>query len=76
MPFAPRKAPQGTNPAVLLLEKTVVAPPGVESNNGVAMLVSFEEQADAQCHTFVGRPFLAAGRLRRHLEFLHFLTHD
>ncbi len=24
MPFAPRKAPQGTNPAVLLLEKTVV----------------------------------------------------
>jgi hypothetical protein len=39
-----RKEPQGMNPAILLLEKTVLRPKGVEPKNGVAMLVSFEEQ--------------------------------
>ena len=42
-----KREPQGENPAILVLEKTVFAPSGTESNNGVAMLVSFEEQANS-----------------------------
>ena len=43
-----KKEPQGVNPAILVLEKTVFAPAGTEPSNGVAMLVSFEEQANSQ----------------------------
>jgi hypothetical protein len=44
-----KKEPQGINPAILLLEKTVIAPPSAEPANAVAILVSFEEQADPRC---------------------------
>ena len=43
-----KKEPQGVNPDILLLEKTVVAPRAIEPANAVAMLVSFEEQANSQ----------------------------
>jgi hypothetical protein len=42
-----KKEPQGLNPAILVLEKTVFAPSRSEPNNEVAMLVSFEEQVNS-----------------------------
>jgi hypothetical protein len=42
-----KKEPQGVNPAILVLEKTVFAPARTEPNSEVAMLVSFEEQANS-----------------------------
>jgi len=38
-----KKHPQGTNPMVLLLEKTVVAPTGIEPDHVATMPVYFEE---------------------------------
>jgi hypothetical protein len=38
-----RKVPQGINPEILLLEKTVVAPTTVEPDHVVTIEVSFEE---------------------------------
>jgi hypothetical protein len=38
-----RKVPQGINPEILLLEKTVVAPAGIEPDHVVTIEVSFEE---------------------------------
>ena len=43
-----KKEPQGRNPAILLLEKTVLCPKGIEPDSVVAMLVSFEEHTSAQ----------------------------
>jgi hypothetical protein len=42
-----RKEPQGVNPAILVLEKTVFAPSRTEPSNEIAMLVSFEEQTNS-----------------------------
>jgi hypothetical protein len=42
-----KKEPQGINPAILVLEKTVLGPLGKEPSNEVSMLVSFEEQANS-----------------------------
>lgn len=44
-----KKVPQGINPDILLLEKTVIAPQATEPAHAVAVLVSFEERANAQC---------------------------
>jgi hypothetical protein len=41
-----KREPQGVNPAILILEKTVFAPSRTEPSNEVAMLVSFEEPAN------------------------------
>jgi hypothetical protein len=38
-----KKEPQGINPAILLLEKTVVAPTGIEPDHITTVVVHFEE---------------------------------
>jgi hypothetical protein len=38
-----RKVPQGINPEILLLEKMVAAPTGIEPDHIVTIEVSFEE---------------------------------
>ncbi len=38
-----KKVPQGINPKILLLEKTVEAPTGIEPDHVVTIPVSFEE---------------------------------
>ena len=42
-----KKEPQGINPAILLLEKVVVAPTGIEPQRVVTLPVSFEEKTTA-----------------------------
>jgi hypothetical protein len=42
-----KKEPQGINPAILLLEKTVKAPTGVEPDHVVTVEVTFEEHTTA-----------------------------
>jgi hypothetical protein len=39
-----KKEPEGINPAILLLEKTVFAPTGIEAQHVATIEVSFEEQ--------------------------------
>ena len=41
-----RKDPQGINPKVLLLDKTVIAPTGIEPEHVVTIPVSFEEHTN------------------------------
>jgi len=41
------KEPQGINPAILLLEKTVVAPTGIEPQHVTTIPVCFEEHTKA-----------------------------
>jgi hypothetical protein len=45
-----KKEPQGINPAILLLEKLVVAPTGIEPDHVVTVPVSFEEHTTAHYH--------------------------
>ena len=45
-----KKTPQGINPLVLLLEKTVVAPTGIEPDHVATIPVSFEEHTTTQYH--------------------------
>jgi hypothetical protein len=45
-----RKVPQGINPDILLLEKTVVAPKGIEPQHVATLPVSFEEHTTAHYH--------------------------
>jgi hypothetical protein len=45
-----KKEPQGINPAILLLEKTVVPPTGIEPQHVVTMAVSFEEHTSVHYH--------------------------
>lgn len=45
-----KKHPQGINPLVLLLEKTVVAPTGIEPDHVVTMPVDFEEHTGFDYH--------------------------
>jgi hypothetical protein len=44
-----KKEPQGLNPAILLLEKTVIAPRTVQPSSSVAMLLSFEQHVTPEC---------------------------
>jgi hypothetical protein len=43
-----KKEPQGINPKILLLEKTVVAPTGIEPDHVVTLPVNFEEHTTVQ----------------------------
>ena len=43
-----RKEPQGINPAILILEKTVVPPTGIEQQRVVTVLVHFEESSSVR----------------------------
>ncbi len=43
-----RKEPQGINPKILLLEKTVTAPTGKEPQHVVTLPVNFEERTTVQ----------------------------
>ncbi len=43
-----KKQPQGTNPAILLLEKSVIAPHGIEPQHVVTQTVTFEEHTSAK----------------------------
>ena len=45
-----KKEPQGMDPAILLLEKTVIPPTRNEPNNRVSALVSFEEHTNPHYH--------------------------
>jgi hypothetical protein len=45
-----KKEPQGINPEILLLEKTIVAPTGIEPDHVVTITVSFEEHTAAHYH--------------------------
>jgi hypothetical protein len=45
-----RKVPQGINPSILLLEKAVTTPHGIEPQHVVTIPVSFEEQTTAHYH--------------------------
>jgi hypothetical protein len=45
-----KKVPQGINPAILLLEKTVVAPTGIEPQHVVTIDVYFEEHTKTHYH--------------------------
>jgi hypothetical protein len=45
-----KKHPQGINPSVLLLEKTVVAPTGIEPDHVVTMPADFEEHTRVDYH--------------------------
>jgi hypothetical protein len=45
-----KKHPQGINPSVLLLEKTVVPPTGIEPDHVVQMPVDFEEHTLVDYH--------------------------
>jgi hypothetical protein len=45
-----KKQPQGINPAILLLEKVVVVPTGIEPDHVVTVPVSFEEHTTAHYH--------------------------
>ena len=45
-----KKEPQGINPVILLLEKTVVAPTGIEPQHVVTIPVSFEEHTSVHYH--------------------------
>jgi len=45
-----KKVPQGINPKILLLEKTVEAPTGIEPDHVVTMPVSFEEHTTVHYH--------------------------
>ncbi len=45
-----KKEPQGINPAILLLEKTVVKPTGIEPQHVVTIAVKFEEHTTAHYH--------------------------
>src|SRR5882724_5139232 len=42
-----KKQPQGINPAILILEKTVVRPTDIEPQHVVNVVVKFEEQPSA-----------------------------
>ena len=45
-----KKEPQGINPLILLLEKTVTAPTGIEPQHVVTIAVSFEEHTTTHYH--------------------------
>ena len=45
-----KKEPQGINPLILLLEKTVTAPTGIEPQHVVTISVSFEEHTTTHYH--------------------------
>jgi hypothetical protein len=48
--YLKKKEPQGINPAILLLEKTVTAPTGIEPQHVVSIAVSFEEHTTTHYH--------------------------
>ncbi len=45
-----KKEPQGINPEILLLEKTTVAPTGIEPDHVVTVHVKFEEHTTTHYH--------------------------
>ena len=45
-----KKVPQGINPTILLLEKTVEPPTGIEPDHVVTVPVSFEEHTTVHYH--------------------------
>jgi hypothetical protein len=45
-----RREPQGINPAILLLEKTVTPPTGIVAQHVVTQMVTFEEHTSAHYH--------------------------
>ena len=45
-----KKEPQGINPGILLLEKVVAPPTGIEPQHVVTVSVSFEEHTNAHYH--------------------------
>lgn len=45
-----KKEPQGINPQILLLEKTVVPPTGIEPQHVVTQPVTFEEHVKVEYH--------------------------
>jgi hypothetical protein len=45
-----KKEPQGINPAILLLEKVLIAPKGIEPEHVVTLPVTFEEHTTVHYH--------------------------